>query len=80
MNVFRDRAITSPYLVARQVPAGTPTDYENLLADRIEAAFASGVRELAELVARLNADSVRTPDGADWTEANYAAVMQRLGA
>ena len=53
---------------------------QTLLADAVEAAFAAGIWDLPGLVARLNADGVRTPDGQEWTEARYAAEMQRLGA
>jgi Recombinase-like helix-turn-helix domain len=57
-----------------------PTDYENGLGDALEAAFADGVHELPALVARLNADGIKAPDGADWTEAGFERAMTELGA
>lgn len=76
---FGPRNFPPPYLVARQAQTAAPTDYENLLADAIEAAFADGVWELPALVARLNADGVRAPDGTAWTEARYRIEIKRLG-
>jgi hypothetical protein len=57
-----------------------PTDYENRLGDALEAAFADGVHDLPALVARLNAMGVKAPDGSDWTESGFQAVMKTLGA
>ena len=57
----------------------TPTAYENELGDALEAAFGAGVSELDALVARLNADGLRTPEGTEWTPDRFQAVMKRLG-
>ena len=57
-----------------------PTDYENRLADALEAAVADGIHALPALVARLNADGIEMPDGGTWTEAGFERVMQELGA
>jgi hypothetical protein len=55
-----------------------PTDYENMLGDALEAAFSAGAWELGELVARLNADGVRTPDGREWTVENFEQILKAL--
>lgn len=68
-----------PYMEPRQAQQRPPTDYENLLGDALEAAFAAGAWELDELVARLNADGVLTPDGQAWTPERFEAVLARLG-
>lgn len=57
-----------------------PTEYENRLGDALEAAFADGVHELSALVARLNADGIKAPDGGAWTEAGFERAMKALGA
>lgn len=67
------------YLKPIQSRSAEPTDYENRLADALEAAFGAGIRELPALIARLNADGVRAPDGTAWTEASFQAEMERLG-
>lgn len=80
MNPFGDRKFPEPYLHPRQAQKSPPTEYENLLASAIEAAFGAGVWDLPGLVARLNADGLRTPEGEAWTEDRYRAVIARLGA
>jgi hypothetical protein len=57
-----------------------PTEYENRLGDALEAAFADGVHDLPELIARLNAEGVAAPDGAPWTEARFESAMKELAA
>lgn len=79
MNPFGERRFPDPYLEPHQARRSPPTDYENLLASAIEAAFGAGVWDLPGLVARLNADGLRTPEGDAWTEDNYRAVIARLG-
>lgn len=68
------------YLVIHQTRDRQPTDYENLLADAIEQAYAQGVHELEALVERLNADCVPSPGGKPWTPDLFASEMKRLGA
>jgi hypothetical protein len=68
------------YLVIHQTRDREPTDYENLLADAIEQAYAQGVQELDALVARLNTDCVPSPGGKPWTTELFASEMKRLGA
>ena len=59
-----------------QTRAAPPTEYEDRLGDLLLQAFASGIDELAALVARLNELGSRAPDGAAWTEASFQAYMK----
>lgn len=68
------------YLVVHQTRDHDPTDYENLLADGIERAFARGIHDLAELVKDLNDTCVPSPGGKPWTEEMFTSEMKRLGA
>lgn len=68
------------YLNPHQARDRTPDDYQNLLGDAIERAFASGVHDLAGLVARLNEASVPAPNGQPWTPELFQKEMKRLGA
>ncbi len=68
-----------PALIPWQTRAAVPTDYEQALADAMQAAFGDEVYDLPGLVARLNASGVRPPQDGDWTEANFQAEMKRLG-
>lgn len=79
MNPFGERRFPDPWLRPHQARRGEPTDFENTLASAIEAAFAAGVWDLPGLVARLNADGLRSPTGEPWTEATYREVIARLG-
>jgi hypothetical protein len=67
-----------PYTQPHQARRHPPTDYENLLGDAIEAAFTAGHWELDALVAKLNEDGIRTPDGEPWTLERFKAVMAAL--
>lgn len=70
-----------PRLYTNSVQAQTrpPTDFENLLADALEAAFRAGADTPEAIAARLNADGVRTPDGEAWTGARFVEVIAMLG-
>ena len=70
----------SQYLVVHQTRDREPTDYENLLADGIEQAYARGIHELAGLVQSLNEACVPSPGGKPWTEDLFVSEMKRLGA
>jgi hypothetical protein len=70
----------SQYLVVHQTRDREPTDYENLLADGIEQAYARGIQELPQLVAALNEGCIPSPGGKPWTEELFVAEMKRLGA
>ena len=79
MSFFPDESrLPPPYLEPRQAQRRPPTDYENLLGDALEAAFAAGAWELEALVARLNADGIRTPEGRAWTAPELDAILQAL--
>lgn len=80
-NLFPDPdRIPKPHAEWRQSAGRAPTDYENQLGDAIEAAFTDGAWELPALVARLNADCIRTPDGGTWTEERFREVMAVLAS
>lgn len=68
------------YLNPNQSRDHEPTDYENLLGDAIEQAYAAGIHDLSALVARLNAIQLPSPDGQPWTDALFCTEMARLGA
>ncbi|SLN63613.1 recombinase-like helix-turn-helix domain-containing protein [Oceanibacterium hippocampi] len=68
------------YLEVHQTRDRAPTDYENILGDAIERAFAAGVDGLDGLVRSLNEQCVPAPGGAAWTAGLYVAEMKRLGA
>ena len=68
------------YLVIHQTREREPTEYENLLADAIEAAYAQGVDDLGPLVEHLNRNCVPSPGGKPWTPALFESEMKRLGA
>lgn len=72
--------LPAPHVQPHQARRRPPTDYENLLGDAIEAAFTAGAWELPALVARLNEDGIRTPDGQPWTEERFRQVMAHLSA
>jgi hypothetical protein len=63
-----------------QTRALEPTAYENALGDALEAAFDDGAETPADVVASLNAQALRAPDGEPWTEAGFLDEMRRLGA
>jgi hypothetical protein len=68
-----------PYLNPHQTRDAEPTDYENLLADAIEAAFGRGIVDLQALVASLNDAAVPAPGGKLWTAEVFQNEMARLG-
>lgn len=77
--LFPDESrLPAPYMNPRQAQRREPTDYENLLGDALEAAFADGAWELDALVARLNADGIRTPEGKAWTTEEFDRVIHAL--
>ena len=55
------------------------TAFEGRLADAMERAFIDGVTELEEIVARLNAESVRDEENRAWSVDSFRAAMARLG-
>ncbi len=63
-----------------QARTAPPTNYESLLGDSIERAFARGIHDLAGLVSYLNNAGPAGPNGEPWTEQTYQEQMARLGA
>lgn len=74
------RPLPDPYLEPHQTRSGPPTEWEDQLADAIEAGFAAGHWELDALVAFVRERGVRDPQGSDWTVASFQAELARLGA
>jgi hypothetical protein len=68
------------YLNSHQSRKREPTQYENLLGDALERAFAAGHWELAALIAQLNLTGPRAPNGETWSEALFLETMQQLEA
>ena len=68
------------YLNPHQSRDREPVDWQNLLGDAIERAFAAGVHDLSGLVERLNDAQVPAPNGQPWTAELYEREMKRLGA
>lgn len=67
------------YLMTHQQRLHPSTVYEGLLGDAIERAFEAGHYDLPGLVADLNRQGISSPEGKEWTEDNYKAVMARYG-
>jgi hypothetical protein len=69
-----------PYLNPHQARDREPDDWQNLLGDAMERAFAAGIHDLAGLVASLNEAKVPAPNGQPWTDELFRREMKRLGA
>lgn len=70
----------APYLNPHQARDRAPDDYQNLLGDAIERAYAAGIHDLAGLVTQLNEANVPAPNGQAWTAELFQKEMKRLGA
>ncbi|WP_127112597.1 recombinase-like helix-turn-helix domain-containing protein [Shimia sediminis] len=68
------------YLVVHQSRDREPTEYEDLLGDALERAFADGISDLDSLVAALNALDAPSPRNETWTTDLFLAEMKRLSA
>ena len=68
------------YLQPHQARQRPPTNFEDLLGDAIERAFAQGIHDLPGLVSYLNQTGPAAENGQPWTESSYCALMARLGA
>lgn len=66
-------------LIVWQTRPAVPTEYEAALASALEQIFAQRVYELPDIVAALNREGLRTPDGEAWTETNFQATFRELG-
>jgi len=71
---------TYPYLNPVQTRTHEVTAWQQELANAIESVFTKGAKEIDEVVAGLNKTRVRPPNGADWTEESFTALMRELGA
>jgi len=59
---------------------GAPlSEYENALADALQAIFGEEIYDLPAIVRRLNERGPKPPKGAAWTEELFTAEMARLG-
>jgi hypothetical protein len=67
------------FLEPHQARVRPPTVFEDLLGDAIERAFGEGAHTLPELVAHINRGGPASENGEPWTEANFQALMRRLG-
>lgn len=67
------------YLEVHQTRDHEPDDYENLLGDAIEKAFAAGIHDIEALVASLNEQCVPAPRGVSWNVELFTEEMARLG-
>ena len=67
------------YLEVHQTRDKEPGDYENLLGDALERAFAAGVTEISRLVQELADYGVPAPGGQSWSEDLLRAELKRLG-
>ncbi|HZY53533.1 MAG TPA: recombinase-like helix-turn-helix domain-containing protein [Reyranella sp.] len=69
-----------PYFNPHQARDREPDDYQNLLGDAIERAYAAGIHDLTKLVASLNEAAVPAPNGQPWSVELFQREMKRLGA
>lgn len=60
--------------------AAAPTDFENALADALEATFEAGAQTDEQVVAGLNASALQAPGGQAWTVESFTATLRRLGS
>ena len=67
------------YVVIHQSRDREPTEYENLLGDALEKAFAAGIADIDGVAAGLNTDAVPAPSGQSWTGELILAELKRLG-
>lgn len=68
------------FLEVHQTRDAEPNDYENLLGDALERAFASGVTEIEGVVGELVSYGVPAPNGQEWSVDLLASELKRLGA
>jgi hypothetical protein len=71
---------TTRYLNAHQSRKREPTQYENLLGDAIERAFAAGHWQLDALVNYLNQTGPRAPNGEVWSTQSFQDTIRELEA
>jgi hypothetical protein len=71
--------VAERFLQPHQARRREPTNFEDLLGDSIERAFAAGHWELEGLVAYLNQTGPLGPNGQPWTPASFQTAIQSLG-
>ena len=57
-----------------------PSDYEQKLSKALFGILSQSIHDLPGIVKGLNGADVRPPSADQWTEQNFAAEMDRLGA
>ena len=67
------------YLNSHQTREHEPTEYENLLGDALERAFANNVTDIQGLVDGLIEHGVPAPNGRTWSTDLLEAELKRLG-
>jgi hypothetical protein len=72
--------VREQYLDPHQTHPEPITPYEVKLSGAIMEIFGTGTHDLAGLVAVLNGLGLHAPEGSAWTEENFRAEMNRLGA
>lgn len=73
------RPLPEPYNARRQTQFADPTEWEDRLADAIEAAFTAGAWDLPALVDAVREQGVTDPDGLPWTIETFRTELDRLG-
>ena len=68
------------YVVVHQSRDRDPTEYEDLLGDALERAYADGITDLDGVVSALNAMEAPSPGGVPWSTDLFLAEIKRLGS
>jgi phage tail tape-measure protein len=66
------------YLEIHQTRDRTPGEFENLMGDALERAFATGIDDIDSVVQALVDYGVPAPDGQSWNADLLQAVLKRL--
>ncbi len=67
------------YMEQWQAGDGNAGPYERALGDALEEIFGQGIHDLKGIADALNDKGLASPDGATWTEDNFATHMKALG-
>jgi len=65
--------------VVQQTRSAAPGEFEQRLAQKIEAAFIDGATSLDALVAYLNDNGLAAPDDRPWQETSLLTYLQQQG-
>lgn len=74
------RPLPPPSRVVHQSRSAPPTEWEDHLAEAIEAGFAAGHWELPALVDFVKAHGVTDRDGRPWTVESFRRQLDELGS